>query len=137
MHKIINAKNTALGMIFIWFMVGGIVHFIAPEFFLKIVPPNLPLRVEAVYISGFFEVLGASALLCRKTRRAAGLGLFMLTIAVTPANIYMWQHADLFPAISETWLLLRLPFQAVILALIWWSTQHRTIHNTPQQNSNS
>lgn len=118
-----RGKNAVLGFIFIWFMAGGIGHFLAPMFFLKIVPPNLPFRLEAVYISGLFEVLGALGLLSRETRRAAGLGLFLLTIAVTPANIYMWKHADQFPGIPDIWLLLRLPLQVVMLMLIWWATQ--------------
>jgi len=55
------------------------------------------------------------------TRQAAGVGLFALTIAVTPANLYMLQHADLFGV--PYWLLvLRLPLQVALLALIAWST---------------
>lgn len=109
------------------FMVGGIGHFIAPEFFLKIVPPELPLRLEAVYVSGFFEVAGALLLLWQRTRRVAGLGLFVLTIAVTPANIYMWRNAHLFPALPSALLAGRLVVQMFLLMMIWWATQpHRS-----------
>lgn len=104
-------------------MVGGISHFVAPEFFLKIVPPDLPLRLEAVYISGFFELLGAAFLIRQRTRRIAGLGLFFLTIAVTPANIYMWLNAHLFPGIPPALLAARLVLQIFLLMAIWWTTQ--------------
>jgi uncharacterized membrane protein len=74
-----------------------------------------------VLVSGVCELLGAAGLLLRATRRAAGAGLFLLTLAVTPANIYMLQRYDLFPV--PYWALVaRLPLQALLLALIAWST---------------
>lgn len=115
-------KKLALAFVFIWFVVGGIGHFVAPEFFLKIVPPSLPLRIQAVYISGFFELMGTFGLLVLKFRRAAGIGLMVLTTAVTPANVYMWLNPQLFPTIPETLLGVRLLVQLILLALIWWAT---------------
>ena len=47
------------------------------------------------------------------------MGLFLLTIAVTPANIYMWLRADLFPQVAPSLLFWRLPLQLVLLAIIW------------------
>ena len=116
-------KNIALGIVFSWFLIGGIAHFVAPDFFLKIVPPSLPLRLQAVYISGVFELLGAIGLLSLRSRPLAGIGLFVLTLVVTPANVYMWQNPQLFPQIPESVLLGRLFLQAVLLGLILWSTR--------------
>jgi uncharacterized membrane protein len=115
-------KKAALAFVFLWFAVGGVAHFVVPEFFLKIIPPNLPLRPAAVYISGFFELLGAAGICHRGLRRAAGIGLCILVIAVTPANVYMWQHAELFPSVPEALLALRLVLQVFLLWLIWWAT---------------
>jgi uncharacterized membrane protein len=101
--------------------VGGIAHFAATELEMRIVPPYIPWPRATVLLSGLFELLGAAGLLLRRTRLAAGLGLLALTIAVTPANVYMLQHADLFNV--PYWaLLLRLPVQVALLALIAWST---------------
>lgn len=116
-------KKIVLAMVVLWFAVGGVGHFVAPDFFMKIVPPSLPYRLEAVYVSGFFELLGAAGLLVAALRWAAGLGLIALTVAVTPANVYMWANPDLFPAIPEVLLALRLVLQAALIAAIWWSTQ--------------
>jgi uncharacterized membrane protein len=117
-----SRKIIGLAIVFSWFLIGGIGHFLAPDFFLEIIPPGLPLRIQAVYISGFFELAGAIGLLHLQSRRAAGIGLFALTIAVTPANVYMWQHPDLFPRIPAILLTLRLFLQVLLLALIWWAT---------------
>lgn len=114
-------KRIGLGFVFVWFLVGGIAHFAVTQLEMSIVPPALPFPHAVVLVSGVLELLGACGLLFRATRRLAGVGLFMLTIAVTPANIYMLQHAERFPI--PYWLLVaRLPLQVALLALIAWST---------------
>jgi len=113
-----------LAFVFLWFFIGGIAHFAATRTEMRIVPPYIPWPHATVLISGACELMGAAGLLWRSTRRAAGVGLFLLTIAVTPANIYMMQHDELFNV--PYWLLvIRLPVQAALLALIAWSTTPR------------
>jgi uncharacterized membrane protein len=115
------AWRCALGFVFLWFALGGIAHFALTHTEMRIVPPYIPWPRATVLISGVCELLGAAGILFGRTRRAAGLGLSALTILVTPANIYMLQRPELFGI--PVWLLvLRLPLQAALLALIWWST---------------
>ena len=45
------------------FIYVGFDHFINPEFYLKIMPPRFPFHLEAVLISGFFEILGGVGIL--------------------------------------------------------------------------
>lgn len=117
-----RSKKLGLGVVFLWFLIGGIAHFAATDLEMRIVPPAIPWPRATVLTTGVFELLGAAGLLHAPTRRAAGWGLFALTIAVTPANIYMLQHEDLF-GVPHWALVLRLPLQAALLALIWWSTK--------------
>jgi uncharacterized membrane protein len=107
--------------VFLWFLIGGVAHFAAQDLEVSIVPPYIPWPRTALFVSGIFELLGALGLLYRPTRRAAGSGLFALTIAVTPVHINMLQRSDLF-AVSYWALVLRLPLQAALLTLIIWST---------------
>ena len=115
-------KIVGMAFVFLWFMGGGVMHFISPEFFLAIMPPSLPYHEAAVAISGVFEIIGAVGLLFQRTRRRAGIGLFVLTLVVSPANIYMSLNPELFPDVSELALTLRLVIQVLLLACIWWST---------------
>jgi len=121
-------RIAGLGVVFVWFFVGGIAHFAATAAEMRIVPPWIPWPRAAVLISGAFELLGAVGLLWHPTRRAAGIGLFLLTLAVTPAHIYMLQRPELF-GVAYWALLLRLPVQAALLALIAWSTIRQPGHN--------
>ena len=114
-------RRAGLVVVFLWFLIGGIAHFAATDLEMRIVPPWIPWPRTVVLISGALELAGAAGLLWRPTRRLAGWGLFALTLAVTPANIYMLQQADQF-AVPYWALVLRLPLQVALLALIWWST---------------
>jgi len=114
-------KAAALVFVFVWFFVGGIAHFVLTETEMRIVPPYVPWSFAVVLVTGVFELLGAAGLLVRSTRAMAGMGLFLLTIAVTPANVYMLQHAETFK-IPMWVLVMRLPLQLALLALIAWST---------------
>jgi uncharacterized membrane protein len=104
------------------FVLAGVLHFVRPGFYLKIMPPYLPLHLELVYLSGVFEVVLGAMLLFKRWARLAGWGLILLLIAVFPANIYLYQHQDLAP-LSPTLHLLRLPLQAVLILWAYWYTR--------------
>jgi uncharacterized membrane protein len=105
------------------FMIGaGTMHFVNPEFFLKIVPPYLPLHKELVLVSGVCEVLLGALLLIPKCSHLAAWGIIALLIAVFPANIYLFQNQDLMPA-SPLVHFLRLPLQGVFILWAYWHTR--------------
>ena len=119
--KMSRGRLLGLGFVFLWFVIGGIAHFAATTSEMRIMPPYIPWPRAAVLLSGVFELLGAMGLLIRRYRSSAGLGLFLLTLAVTPANIYMLERSEYFGV--PYWLLvMRLPVQVALLALILWSS---------------
>ena len=121
MTPLTRTRPLGLAFVFIWFFIGGIAHFVFTDAEVRIVPPYIPWPREAVWVSGVFELIGAIGLLWPASRRAAGVGLFLLTLAVTPAHFYMLQRPELFGV--PLWaLILRLPIQVALLGLIAWGT---------------
>jgi uncharacterized membrane protein len=116
-------KYVGLVLVSLFFLVGGQAHFTATQFFVSIVPPYVPFPLAMVYLTGVLELTGAIAIWLPAWRSWAGIGLFALTVCVTPANIYMWLNPQLFPDISPAFLAWRLVAQLVLLAIIWWSTR--------------
>ena len=110
-----------------FFINVGVDHFINPDFYLSIMPPAFPMHAEAVYISGFFEILGGICVLIPSLRIIAGWGLVALLVAVYPANIYMALTPEAFPDIPVAILYFRLPLQ--FLFFYWAYSVTRAAYN--------
>jgi uncharacterized membrane protein len=121
-NLILERKETFLAVCSI---IAGVLHFLAPEPFIKIVPSLLPYPAAIVYISGFFEILGGIGLLIPAVSQAAAWGLVLLFIAVYPANINMAvNHIQIANIPDSNWFqAIRLPFQFVLIAWAWWLTR--------------
>ena len=116
-----------------FFIYFGVDHFINPDFYLSIMPPSFPLHEEAVYISGFFEILGGIGVLIPRFRKIAGWGLVALLIAVYPANIYMAISPEAFPDIPIEMLYFRLALQ--FLFFYWAYSVTRPAFNLGSQKN--
>ncbi len=118
-----NIRLFSIIIMSIFYVSVGVNHFTIPEWFLQIVPPRLPYKLELVYISGFLEIILGVMLLIPATRFYAAWGLILLLIAVYPANIYLAQTNG--AAMNTTPLVAwgRLPFQFVFIALAYWHTK--------------
>ena len=104
-------------------MIGaGTMHFVNPDFYLKIMPPYLPLHRELVYLSGVCEIVLGLLLLVPRFSRLAAWGIIVLLIAVFPANIYVYQNQDVLPAAAVLHLL-RLPLQGLFILWAYWHTK--------------
>ena len=110
-----HIKAASKYVLAIFMIAAGIMHFANPAFFLKIMPPYLPLHKELVLVSGICEVIP-------KCSHLAAWGIIALMIAVFPANIHLFQNQDLMPA-SPIVHLLRLPLQGVFILWAYWHTR--------------
>lgn len=102
-------------------ILAGVLHFVRPGFFLKIMPPYLPYHLELVYLSGVFEIALGISLLIPRLSRIAAWGIIALLIAVFPANIHLYQHQEILPAAPGVHLL-RLLFQGVLIWMAYLQT---------------
>ena len=102
------------------FTLAGANHFMHTEFYLSIMPPYLPSHLALVYASGVCEIALGIALLFRSTQRFAAWGMIALIVAVTPANLHMAVHAELYPRFSPAVLWIRLLLQVVLIAWAYW-----------------
>ena len=95
----------------------GVLHFVAPRFFVRIVPRWFPWAEQAVFWSGVAEVGSGLLVAVPRTRRIGGWLAALTIVAVYPANIQMAIDATRGGsklAAVATWL--RLPMQFPRLA---------------------
>ncbi|HYW13031.1 MAG TPA: DoxX family protein [Longimicrobium sp.] len=107
------------------FVFAGTLHFIIPDQYAAVMPPALPMHRALVFISGVAEIAGGIGLLVPRTRRAAGIGLILLLVAVWPANLQMLLNARAAGAsmLAQTLFLLRLPLQLVLIYWVWHASR--------------
>lgn len=99
------------------FVFTGVAHFTMTEGMAQMVPPPFP-AVPTVLATGVLEILGAVGLLVPRARRAAAWCLFVMLLAIFPANIYaafnqtgLGGHVE-----GPSYLLRRGPLQLLFLA---------------------
>lgn len=107
------------------FGLSGVLHFVKPEPYEKIVPKPLPFKRELVQVSGAAELACAAMLIAPPTRRLGGRLSAWLLLAVFPANVQMTVSAFQKPA--PWWYrvatVARLPLQA---PMVLWARREAT-----------
>jgi uncharacterized membrane protein len=113
---VVTIARWALAIVMVF---AGVMHFVKPKFYLRIMPPYVPWHRACVIVSGIAEIALGAALVVDVARPWAAYALIALFVAVFPANVHMALHAKELrvpPAIGWG----RLPFQAVFIAWAWW-----------------
>ena len=120
-----NFKPFTIYVMSIMYIFIGIRHFTDPQYFLDIVPPQLPFKLFLVYFSGLIEVVGGVAILAPKTRKVGAYLLIFLLVSVFPANIYLYasETPQSLLGISKIDALIRMPFQAPLILLAFWHSK--------------
>jgi uncharacterized membrane protein len=123
--RTVTQRQIGLLLLCAFFGVGGVMHFVLPAAYANIMPSWLPWHAELVIASGVCEIAGAFGILLPRTRRLAGWGLVLLSLAVLPANLQMLlnYHAAHAPPWQQALLALRLPLQVPLIYWIWRVTR--------------
>jgi uncharacterized membrane protein len=102
-----------------FFVFAGLMHFIKPRQYERIVPPYLTRPREIVMASGVAEIAGGLATMHPATRRAGSAWSIATLVAVFPANLHMAMDPERFekgvPG-GRTTLYARLPVQLLFIA---------------------
>ncbi len=112
-QKMIVASLFLMASIYI---LAGLNHFRIPEFYLQMMPPYLPAPLFLIYLSGFIEVGFGILLFFKKTRKITAYGIILMLLAFMPAHVYMYQQGGAQFQVPDFVLLIRIPFQFVLMA---------------------
>lgn len=101
-----------------FFVFAGIMHFIKPHWYERIMPPYVPAHSELVIASGIAEIAGGLATMHPATRRAGSVFSIATLLAVFPANVHMAINSDDFNDVpgGDATLWARLPVQLLFIA---------------------
>lgn len=122
----VSRIKSALCIFFaLFFVVAGVMHFVAVDSFAAIVPPLLPFPKLIVWVTGLMEIGMGVMLLCPHFRARVGVLLGLFLLAVLPANIYMAMAGIPFgeSVSSPAALWVRVALQFPLIAVIYWATR--------------
>ncbi len=107
-----------------FFAYTAVMHFVETEGLMNMLPSTFLFRAEIIYLAGVLELLGAVALLIPRFTKMAGVYLTVMLAVLLPANIYSaFNHIDFAGhGIGPIFLLVRIPFQYLLICLAYWST---------------
>ena len=98
---------------------AGVMHFVKPHWYERIMPPYVPAHRELVYASGVCEMAGGAGVLFERSSPLAGWWLIATMLGVFPANVNMAVDAERFEKVPEPLLWARLPVQGAIVYWVW------------------
>lgn len=97
------------------YIFAGIMHFVKPRLYQRVIPPYLPKPALLVSLSGIAEIILGIAVCIPATRPIALWCIILMLLVFLPVHIHMLQKNFGMPR----WLLwLRIPMQFL---LIWWA----------------
>ncbi|MBV9817126.1 MAG: DoxX family protein [Solirubrobacterales bacterium] len=103
-----------------FYILAGVMHFITPSTYRKIMPSWVPAHDAMIYATGVTEAVGGAGMLSAARRRPAGLLLIATMIGVVPVHVDMALHPDDYPRVpgGTPALWARIPFQGVFITWI-------------------
>lgn len=118
-----TARPIACWILGPFYAAFGVLHLIAVDSFLPIMPDWVPWPALTVQLTGLAEIAGGLGLLVPRLRRWAGLGLALYAIAVFPANLHHAFDGVHVPGLPDSWWYHgpRLALQPVLVALALWA----------------
>ncbi len=122
-------RTPLLWLLSAFFVFAGFNHVMNPEFYVAIMPPNLPAPEWLHLVAGIAELVLGIFLLEPRTRVVAAWGIIALLIAIFPANLYVAREnvgigGPGTGAGAANYV--RLPFQALFIVWAWWYTRPDT-----------
>lgn len=100
------------------YVIAGLVHFIKPKIYMRIMPRFLPSHKLLVMLSGAAEVMLGIAVCFPLLRELAVYGIILMLIIFLLVHFYMLSSKKAGAGIPVWALALRIPLQFL---LMWWA----------------
>ncbi|MGG5485441.1 DoxX family protein [Gaetbulibacter sp. PBL-D1] len=101
------------------YVFAGIMHFIKPKMYMRIMPRYLPNHKLLVLLSGIAEIALGIALCIPVLKTSAVYGIIAMLIVFLLVHFYMLSGEKASAGIPKWILILRIPLQFVLMYWAW------------------
>ena len=103
----------------VMYVFAGLMHFIKPKMYMRIMPKYLPNHKTLVYLSGIAELLLGIGLCIPALKTMSIYGIITMLASFLLVHFYMLSGEKTSAGIPKWVLLLRLPLQFVLMYWAW------------------
>ena len=105
------------------YVVAGMLHFIYPNAYLRIMPKYLPYHKHLVYVSGVVEIVLGIALCWHFSKDPAIYCIIAMLALFLSVHFYMLSGKDAAAGVPKWILWLRIPLQFGLMYWAFWYLQ--------------
>jgi uncharacterized membrane protein len=102
------------------YIFAGIMHFVKPKAYIRIMPRYLPNHKMLVYASGIAEILLGFGLCFPVTKNLSIYGIIVMLLVFLLVHFYMLSGEKASAGIPKWILILRIPLQFGLMYWAWW-----------------
>lgn len=102
------------------YIIAGIMHFIKPKMYMRIMPNYLPNHRAIVYLSGIAEVLLGLGLCIPQLRVISICSIITMLSVFLLVHFYMLSGEKASAGIPKWILILRIPLQFILMYWAWF-----------------
>ena len=107
----------------VMYVFAGIMHFIKPKAYLRIMPRYLPKHKELVVLSGLAEIILGIGLCIPILKNSAIYGTILMLAVFLMVHFYMLSSKKASAGIPKWVLILRVPIQFGLMYWAYWYLQ--------------
>ena len=105
------------------YIVAGMIHFIKPRMYMRIMPRYLPAHKTLVLLSGLAEIFLGFSLFFPVTKDLAVYGIILMLLVFLLVHFYMLSSKKAGAGIPKWVLILRIPLQFFLIYWAWFYLQ--------------
>jgi uncharacterized membrane protein len=102
------------------YFIAGILHFVKPKAYMRIMPNYLPKHRELVYTSGLAEIILGIGLCIPPLKDLAIFGIILMLLVFLSVHFYMLKGEKEGAGVPKWILLLRIPLQFGLMYWAYW-----------------
>lgn len=102
------------------YIVAGIMHFVKPKIYMRVMPKYIPFHKEMVILSGIAEITLGFGMLFSMTRTLSLYGILLMLMVFLLVHFYMLSGEKASAGIPKWILILRIPLQFGLMYWAWF-----------------
>jgi len=104
----------------VMYIFAGVIHFIKPKMYMRVMPSYLPNHKLLVYLSGIAEIILGLGLFIPKLKAISIWGIIAMLAVFLLVHFYMLSSEKAAAGIPKWVLILRIPLQFGLMYWAWW-----------------